>query len=96
MTDLPARSVVFHSPHPDGAGCGEPKPFALTAVLNALDGLHCPIAEAIADIRAAVPDADVRDGGDYIHVGLGRLMGFRSGSQCREFNYCAIKYMEAQ
>lgn len=88
------KRVVFYDPHKDGEGCSEPKPFALTAVLTNLDGLHCPLSEAIEDIQAACPDATVQDNGDYLHVGIGRHIQV-GHIETREFNYRAIRYMEA-
>lgn len=85
-----SKSVVFFDPHEDGCGCSEPKPFALTAVLNNLDGLHCPIQEAIDDIKAACPDADVKDCGDFLKVVLGNEVA----PGIRQFHYRAIRYMD--
>jgi hypothetical protein len=88
-----SKSVVFYQAHEDGAGCSEPKPYELTALLDSLEGLHYPIDEAIADIQAVVPDAWVTDCGDYIRVQMGEELQF-GGRRTRQFSYCAIKYME--
>lgn len=87
-----SKLISLYDPHEDGAGCSAPKPPALTEVLSRLDRTQTTLDAALAAIRAAVPDGDVKDCGDYIYVGLGELIPYGAARETRQYHYRAIRY----